>query len=150
MVGRCGHWRIDSRLRLRVPWSPVSKEARMDDLRRRPWWSGLAGFVAIAAAVLALPAVAGAVTITEFSAGISKPANVITAGPDGNLWFTEGGTSIGRITPAAQVTEFGAGITGESSGIAAGPDGALWFTEPSAHKIGRITTAGVVTEFGAG
>ena len=36
-------------------------------------------------------------------AGIQTPSSVpwgITAGPDGNLWFTEaGGGKIGRITP---------------------------------------------------
>ncbi len=31
----------------------------------------------------------------------------IAAGPDGNVWFTEGvGNKIGRITPAGDVTEF--------------------------------------------
>ena len=30
----------------------------------------------------------------------------ITAGPDGNLWFTEAAATIGRITPAGTVTEF--------------------------------------------
>ena len=36
----------------------------------------------------------------------------ITAGPDGNLWFTENvGNRIGRITPAGVVTEFSAGIS---------------------------------------
>jgi streptogramin lyase len=40
-------------------------------------------------------------TITEFSAGITGGAGstYITAGPDGNLWFTEqNGNRIGRIT----------------------------------------------------
>ena len=47
-------------------------------------------------------------TITEFSiptAG-SNPYD-ITAGPDGNLWFTEhDANKIGRITPSGAVTEF--------------------------------------------
>lgn len=47
--------------------------------------------------------------VTEFSAGISAE-NVpggITAGADGNLWFTEQvGNRIGRITPAGVVSEF--------------------------------------------
>ena len=50
----------------------------------------------------------------------------------GALWFTDGGTSIGRITTAGKVTTFtGTGID-EPSGIAVGPDGALWFTNPAA------------------
>jgi virginiamycin B lyase len=74
---------------------------------------------------------------------------LIAAGPDGNLWYTEGAVSrIARITPSGAVTEFPT-ITAASTpeGIVAGPDGNLWFTEFDGNKIGRITTAGVVTEF---
>jgi len=77
----------------------------------------------------------------------------ITAGPDGNLWFTEfDGNRIGRITPAGVVTEFSAGISAGAYpyGITAGPDGNLWFTEYYSNRIGRITPAGAVTEFSAG
>jgi len=86
----------------------------------------------------------------------------ITAGPDGNLWFTEigdnlhfpgsdhliEGNKIGRITPQGVVTEFPV-PTFDSfpDGIAAGPDGALWFTENVGNKIGRITTSGTISEF---
>ena len=59
-------------------------------------------------AVVALAAPAGAVDpvgqVTEFSVGISPLAvpRGITAGPDGNLWFTEAtGNRIGRIGPGA-------------------------------------------------
>ena len=77
-------------------------------------------------------------------AGITAGAGPrgITAGPDGNLWFTEyDGDRIGRITPAGVVTEFSAGITAGAGprGIAAGPDGNLWFTEFAGDRIGRIT-----------
>jgi uncharacterized repeat protein (TIGR01451 family) len=93
--------------------------------------------------------------VTEFSAGISASAGPagITAGPDGNLWFTEATLGqIGRITPAGVVTEFSAGISaGAGLGrIIAGPDGNLWFTEQSGNRIGRITPSGVVTEFSDG
>lgn len=45
---------------------------------------------------------AWAQVVTEFSAGISGSPLLITAGPDGNLWFTEqGGNRIGRITTGA-------------------------------------------------
>ena len=56
--------------------------------------------------------------VTEFSAGISAKAEPfsITAGPDGNLWFTEWGANrIGRITPSGVVTEFSAGISATRS-----------------------------------
>jgi virginiamycin B lyase len=74
---------------------------------------------------------------------------VITAGPDGALWFTEANANnIGRITTAGDVTEFAIPtVSSQLSGITAGPDGALWFAELAAGKIGRITIDGTITEF---
>ncbi len=94
---------------------------------------------------------ANAQVFTEFSVptAFSNPEG-ITAGPDGNLWFTESNVStIGRITTAGVITEFRLPTKQNSrpSGIVAGPDGSLWFTEYNVNKIGRITTAGVITEF---
>ena len=73
----------------------------------------------------------------------------ITAGPDGNLWFTEQGKNkIGRLTPAGVFTEFpDPDRDAFPEGIAAGADGNLWFVENSGHKVGRITTDGTITEF---
>ena len=74
----------------------------------------------------------------------------ITAGPDGNLWFTESAANkIGRITPTGVVTEFVNGLSAGSKpwGITSGPDGNLWITERGTSKIGRITPQGVITEF---
>lgn len=73
----------------------------------------------------------------------------ITAGSDGNIWFTQqciGPIStcpagIGRLTPSGEFAEFA--VSGES--ITRGPDGALWFTRGDA--IGRITTEGAFLEF---
>ena len=77
----------------------------------------------------------------------SIPA-AITAGPDGNLWFTEGtGNKIGRITTAGVITEFSAlTATSQPAGIAAGPDGNLWFTEYNGNNIGRITTGSLTPQ----
>src|SRR5205809_905306 len=95
----------------------------------------------------------GQVTITDYPTptGGSAPYG-ITAGPDGNVWFTEGfGNKIGRITPAGAITEFP--ITTAASApyaITTGADGNLWFTENNAifsNKIGKITPSGVITEF---
>ena len=65
----------------------------------------------------------------------------ITAGPDGNLWFTEqNGNKIGRITPGGTITEFTIPTAGSRPyDIATGPDGNLWFTENGGSKIGRIS-----------
>jgi streptogramin lyase len=73
----------------------------------------------------------------------------ITAGPDGNLWFTEAvGNKIGRITTDGMITEFsGTPALDQPFSITAGPDGNLWFTDVDANKIGRITTDGMITEF---
>jgi streptogramin lyase len=56
-----------------------------------------------------LPAWAKAGTITEFTIPTKSAPIGITAGPDGNLWFTEitqGVGEIGRITPSGSITEF--------------------------------------------
>jgi virginiamycin B lyase len=65
----------------------------------------------------------------------------ITAGPDGNLWFTEGRASanqIGRITTAGEVTGEFPIPTGDSGAgwIGAGPSGTLWFTSDSVTRSG--------------
>jgi streptogramin lyase len=65
----------------------------------------------------------------------------ITAGPDGNLWFTESASNkIGMINPTTMaITEFTIPTANaQPYDIAAGPDGNLWFTEYAGNKIGRI------------
>jgi streptogramin lyase len=89
-------------------------------------------------------------TITEFSLPSTSNSPVaITAGPDGNLWFTESGVGmIGRITPTGTITEFPLPTANSNPfGITAGPDGNLWFTEADAGMIGRITPSGTISEF---
>ncbi|WP_290646699.1 hypothetical protein, partial [Aquabacterium sp.] len=89
-------------------------------------------------------------TITEFPVPTiqSVPAD-ITAGPDGNIWFTEmTGNRIGQVTPSGTIKEFFI-PTGFSkpNGIVSGPDQNLWFTDWYRRSIDKITTGGVVTEF---
>jgi virginiamycin B lyase len=70
-----------------------------------------------------------------------------TAGPDGNLWFTES-THIGRLTPQGAFSEFARPDSESNPGaIVAGADGNLWFIEQSNKSLGRITPQGVVTQF---
>ena len=66
----------------------------------------------------------------------------ITAGPDGNMWFTRMvENKVGRITPTGKITEFPIPTANSSPvGITSGPDGNLWFTESDGNKIGMITT----------
>jgi len=112
----------------------------------RPRLAALITAIVVSVGLLSLsslPAWAAAGTVTEFNV----PGGVfgITAGPDGNLWFTGAG-AIGRITPSGSITLFP--VPGSAPGaITAGPDGNLWFLDNGTGKIGRITTAGLVTEF---
>jgi streptogramin lyase len=94
--------------------------------------------------------------ITEYAPAWEHSPDGITAGPDGNVWFT-GGPSvrgkeedistgmIGKITTAGAITEYS--LPHEAQGITAGPgkEEALWFTELG--DIGKITTAGKPTEY---
>jgi virginiamycin B lyase len=79
----------------------------------------------------------------------SQPLD-ITAGPDGNVWFTETGSQIiGRISPTGIVKEFPVPTTiGQPVGITGGPGGNLWFTGGS--KIASISSTGNITEFPTG
>ena len=93
------------------------------------------------------------VKFVEYPIPSGESPYFVTAGPDGNLWFTEaGGTSIGRISTSGLITLFTIpnipthGGRGEG-GITAGPDGNLWFADYFSDSIGRITPAGVITEF---
>ena len=101
----------------------------------------------------------------QYSAGsnpIKEPAGsaqseplAITAGSDGNLWFTEigrVGSSIGRITTSGTITEFLLPTANMfPSSIVAGPDGNLWFTVIGTNngpsEIGIITPQGKIYEF---
>jgi streptogramin lyase len=85
------------------------------------------------------------------SDGFGTGPESITAGPDGNLWFTEFWTNrIGRLSPAGVLTEFPI-PTGHSGprGIVTGLDGNVWFVESTRLRpaIARITPGGVVTEY---
>lgn len=79
----------------------------------------------------------------------SFPAG-ITAGPDGNVWFTEkgtgggGGSKIGRITTDGVITEFPLKAASGPIGIVLGADGNLWFAEVYVNKIGVMTPAGTL------
>src|SRR5262249_108685 len=66
------------------------------------------------------------------------------AGPDGNLWFTDGPFNhIGQITLHGIITEFSVPTSGSGpAGITAGPDSNIWFVEYSGNKIGKFITNG--------
>jgi len=108
--------------------------------------------VALAAGLFATSASAAAPIgqIKEFSSGLNPGSfpDGIATGPDGALWFTTGGKSVGRITTAGVVTTFIDPVRMRGTyGIAAGPDGALWFTNYLGSSIGRISVDGTVTTY---
>jgi virginiamycin B lyase len=79
-------------------------------------------------------------------------ATAMTAGPDGDVWFTAAGALaaggkqiVGKVTMSGEVTEYAVPLAPDAAAIVAGPDGALWFTESTG--IGRITTGGEETSY---
>ena len=86
----------------------------------------------------------------DFSAA-SQP-NGATAGPDGNVWFTEkGANKVAKVTAAGTVTAYALTSGASPAGITTGPDGRMWFAENGLNKIGVIKTDGTgYTEYAAG
>jgi len=69
-------------------------------------------------------------TITEFPTAAGSTPYDITAGPDGNLWFTDQGLNgVGRITPSGTYTGFGGLGLVTPRGIATGPDGHIYVVD---------------------
>ena len=93
--------------------------------------------------------------ITEFNVpAVEVYLNGITAGPDGNLWFTESTEfsltkKIGNISPATGIiTEYDVPVSGQLNGITAGPDGNLWFVDGGPGEIDNISPAtGVIHRY---
>ena len=86
------------------------------------------------------------VTPTPTGAALGTHAPfAITAGLDGNLWFTEyQGDGIGRITPYGATKRFKIDPGGFAERITAGPDGAVWFTDTAGNRIGRVAPEGKI------
>jgi hypothetical protein len=97
--------------------------------------------------------------ITEYSSGLASGSvpDGIVAGPDGNVWFTDVGSTpaIGMINPTTHaITEYSSGLNPGSKPIAlaAGQDGNLWFTDGgTTPAIGVINpTTHAITEYSSG
>jgi streptogramin lyase len=96
-------------------------------------------------------------SITEFLLPAQTQPQVMVRGPDGQIWFTESGSSsvntgkIGVIntrgSPYLSAQYQTVSPNSYPTGITAGADGALWFTESGLDAIGRVTTDGTVTEY---
>src|SRR6266540_209897 len=92
----------------------------------------------------------GRITMFSDRAGEVRYPGGITAGADGNVWFTSRDNNrIGRITPSGSITTFRVPPDDLRwlEAITAGPDGNLWFTGTASSQIGRITPAGKISAF---
>jgi streptogramin lyase len=79
-------------------------------------------------------------TLVQYPIPTTDGAFAIAAGPDGNLWFTDGSAKIWWITTNGSVTMFT--LSTQDSlllSIVAGQDGNLWFTDMDLPRIGHIT-----------
>ena len=64
----------------------------------------------------------------------------ISAGADGNLWFTTfGEPAVGRVTPTGTVSIFPISTSGPGQDITAGPDHNMWFTDTN-NTVERLGT----------
>ncbi len=81
-------------------------------------------------------------TITEFPVSSSGgwPPLHITAGPDGNLWFTQGAADVvASISTTGAIVEYPLPSSGTFvNDIALGQAGRLWFTEPGVNAVARL------------
>jgi virginiamycin B lyase len=91
--------------------------------------------------------------VTEFATSPGTSPIQITAGPDGNVWFTEfAPDNVARIlvSDPNTITEFDVSTEDlRPDGITAGPDGNLWFVEILGNAVGRIEpfAPNTITEF---
>lgn len=76
--------------------------------------------------------------------------NVLTLGPNGNIWFTEyNAGKVAQAAPGGLVTEYMPPSSTTLAGIVNGPDGRLWFAEESANSVGRLALLDTFAEFPA-
>lgn len=105
----------------------------------------------LAALLLAVQPREASAAITIFEYDLPTPdrgPQMITPGPDGNVWFTIfPGNRIGKITPSGVITQYDVPVVGLGgiAGITAGPDGNVWFTVNFDHRVGKVTPSGVFT-----
>ena len=95
--------------------------------------------------------------VATYSTNLTTSADPtgITAGRDGNLWFTETGNGVqsylGQITTGGTITQYAYndGTAGDSAfDIVMGPDNNLWFGGYIASEIGKFEpTPGVGSQF---
>jgi virginiamycin B lyase len=96
------------------------------------------------------PPPAPAIAFDEFEIPTPSQPGWITAGPDGQVWFTHQSTAPSAISKlaiqGAPFIRYTTSITNTGPrGITPGPDGSVWYTRQSG--IGRMQPDGVNTEY---
>jgi len=79
----------------------------------------------------------------------------IASGPDGNLWFVNGGkmyhhppaapSSLGRVTPTGEVSGFDVAHLAQPKALTMGPDGNVWAADWGAQSASSIAPEGAVS-----
>ncbi len=92
-----------------------------------------------------------AITFDEFDIPNPSQPGWITAGPDGNIWFTHQSTApnaLSKVGPSGSpVDRYTTSVTNTGPrGVAPGPDGNVWYTKQGG--IGRMQPGGMSSEFG--
>jgi virginiamycin B lyase len=105
----------------------------------------------------ATPGTTAGTPATVFPTGSGTMPAGITADDDGNLWFSDQGTSaIGEVTTSGQMTTItehgsldGLQANADPDALAVGPDGNVWFDDQygTNPEVGKITPAGQITEY---
>ena len=90
--------------------------------------------------------------VTEIDTPPGSDPGRITAGPDGNLWMTDGNGGVARMLLSSPNTFTPFPVSPgdiRPASIAAGPDGNLWFVEILGNNVGRIEplSPNTITEF---
>jgi streptogramin lyase len=140
------------------------------------WALALASALVVGTMISSTAALAdsGKGAVKEYALRAGNPIG-ITAGPDGNIWFTTSDAKLGRITRSGHIREFAipqppscttncpsspppcttncsptppcdAACLAHGQEITTGPDGNLWFTQPFSDFVGKaVLSDGGVT-----
>jgi streptogramin lyase len=111
----------------------------MSGVNRR--WSGLIIVLPVVVAMALAPSVARAdPSLTEFNQPAGYDAFEPIAGPDGDVWFLNGTTGVGSISPSGTFADidFGTPMMSSFVGIAAGVDDSIWVGDYGLHAIWRV------------
>jgi streptogramin lyase len=106
---------------------------------------------ALAAALLvAMGWLHGSTARADVNLAANSGPYFLTAGPDGNLWFTEHDAGrVGVVSTSGQLlTQYPLPSSYSTPyDIVSGSDRALWFSDPINNQIDRISTDGQMSEF---